>query len=159
MEVAVDADHINSISFSPLSDSVATHVSSDGPLYHPAFRPDLSDAVIGKPLLSRGQPVHFSGSGRRDSYGTGQSHGKLMRKIRTIIYGREQGQKIPSIGGIFCPVLSVRFLTQSYGSADFHCIFINTMRIMINIPDNREAAADTYHGFSRILSGIIESFY
>lgn len=31
VEVAVDADHINSISFSPLSDSVATHVSSDGP--------------------------------------------------------------------------------------------------------------------------------
>ena len=44
----------------------------------------------------------------------GKSHGKLMRKIRTIIYGKI-GQKIPSIGGISSvPVLSVRFLTQSY---------------------------------------------
>ena len=82
-----------------------------------------------------------------------------MRKIRTIIYGREQGQRIPSIGGIFCPCFICPIFNTVLRFCRFSLYFYQYNEIMINIPDNREAAADTYHGFSRILSGIIESFY
>lgn len=55
-----------------------------------------------------------------------------MRKIRTIIYGREQGQKIPSIGGIFCPCFICPIFNTVLRFCRFSLYFYQYNEIMID---------------------------
>ena len=77
-----------------------------------------------------------------------------MRKIRNIIYGREQGQKIPSIVGIFCLCFICPIFNTVLRFCRFSLYFYQYNEIMINIPDNREAAADTMEIMKNYASGL-----
>ena len=147
-EVAVDADP-HQLSASPLSQVIR---STMYPLMAPSIT-QPSDQISSETQslenlsLSEGSQYTLATGGA--IHGTGQSHGKLMRKICTAGTGTENSIYRRNFLSLF--YLS-DFLTQSYEVRRFSLYFYQYNEIMINIPDNREAAADTYHGFSRILS-------
>ena len=59
LEVAVDADHINSVSMTPLSDSVETMYPLMAPALEQLSEQNLLLSVSGKPYISRGKPVYM----------------------------------------------------------------------------------------------------